>query len=133
MTVSGTGIYGEAESDGADDIVDFSVGLNTSFFGASFGAAYIARTDRNEADIINVGLGYGFGPVNTSVGYVWHDPDDGQDQNLFAVSADVGILPGMVLKGDVTYNTDEVFDEDEEGNDITDGNLAGVVTVQLNY
>lgn len=131
MTVSGAGNIADAESAGADDVTDFSVGVNTSFFGASFGAAYIARTDRNEADIFNVGLGYGFGPVNTSIGYVYHDPDVGTEQSLLAVSADVGILPGVVLKGDVTYNSDDLLEDTFD--DTEEETFAGVVTVQLNY
>ena len=130
LTVSTVASWAEDEA-GGDDLMDWEVGFNTEIAGAEVGAAYVMRTDANEADIINVGLGYGFGPVNASVGWVWFDPDEGEDANLFAVSGDVGILPGVVLKGDVTMNTDaEVGDvlEDE-----TEENLAGVLTVQLNY
>ncbi|HEX6141284.1 MAG TPA: porin [Geminicoccaceae bacterium] len=132
FTLAAVGHYGKAET-GPDDIQDWEVGFNTEVAGFAVGAAYGQATDFAEAQFANAGLGYGFGPVNTSIGWVWYDPDDpvvGGDSNLFVVSADVGVLPGVVLKGDVAYNTD---DTQSFGGDLITEGTAGVVTLQLNY
>lgn len=126
LILSATGIIAENEDDDEDDKADWSVGGRMGLGGLQFGAAFIQRTDANEADIINVGAGYSFGPASASVGYVYHDPDDGDEQNLFAVSGDYGILPGVALKGDITYS-----DEDPGASD--DDSIGGVVTVQISY
>jgi hypothetical protein len=57
------------------------------------------------------------------------NPDGGEDNNLIAGSGDIGLLPGVTLKGDVSYATDDP--NASPGN--TDDSLAGVVTVQLDY
>ena len=63
----------------------------------------------SQVDIANVGLKYGFGAAHVSVGYNYKaDDNDIDDAHIFVVSGDVGILPGVVLKGDVAYNTDDI-------------------------
>jgi hypothetical protein len=57
------------------------------------------------------------------------NPDDGEGNNLFAASADVGLLPGVTLMSDVTYPTDDPDTHHNE--DDPDATIAGVVTVQL--
>jgi hypothetical protein len=142
MTLSGVGFF--AKSDGVSatnptdaDIADWELAASTGIAGIEVAGAYFQRTDFGEGDGFNVGLGYGFGPVNTSLGYVYFDPDDPlideaggevDDQQLVALSGDVGILPGVVLKGDVTWNSD-----DENAEDGATDTWAGVLTVQLNY
>ena len=65
-----------------------------------------------------------------SVGYVFNDPDDGDSTNLVAVSGDVGLMPGVTLKGDVVYNQDcTCANQGDNPDDAT----RGVVTVQLDY
>jgi hypothetical protein len=86
--------------------------------------------DAFKANYLSGGLKYGFGAANVSVGYNFFDPDEGDSSNLFAVSGDVGLLPGVTLKGDVTYNTDDPGAH-EDGD--TDDTIAGIVTVQLDY
>ena len=63
-----------------------------------------------QVDIANVGLKYGFGAAHVSIGYNYNMADDNDidDAHIFVVSGDVGILPGVVLKGDVAYNTDDI-------------------------
>ena len=41
-------------------------------------------------------------------------------------------MPGVTLKGDVTYNTEDPNADDGDPDD-TDDTIAGVVTVQLDY
>ena len=134
LTVAGAGIWGENEDGGAtgDDLESWEVGALAGFGGFSIGAKYGQETELNEGDFINAGLKYGFGAANVSVGYVWFDPDDGESTNLFAVSGDIGLMPGVVLKADATHNTDDP-QEDEDDPGETDDTIAGVLTVQLNY
>jgi len=133
LILAAVGIFADNESDALDDKADWSIGGRLQAAGIEFGAGFVQRTDAAEADMVTVGLGYGFGPVNTSVGWSYHDPDATlaggvDDQNVIAVSADVGILPGVVLKGDVSWNSDDTGAK-EPGDDT----WAGVLTVQLNY
>ena len=72
------------------------------------------------------GAKYGFGPANVSVGYSLDDPDDGEESNVLAFSADYGLFPGVTVKGDLSFNDE---DSDDDGGSTT----AGVVTLQLNY
>ena len=51
------------------------------------GAKFGQETDLNEGDFFNAGLKYGFGAANVSVGYVRFNPDEGDDNNLFAAPA----------------------------------------------
>jgi hypothetical protein len=132
LTVAGAGIMGENEGDG-DDNESWEVGALAGFGGLSFGAKYGQQTDLNEGQFINAGVKFGLGAANASVGYVFFDPDDGEETNLIAVSGDVGLLPGVTLKGDVTYNTEDPFADDDDLGEDTDDTVAGVLTVQLDY
>ena len=123
-----------------DDAQSWAVGGLFEFAGFTLGAGYNKSDEMGrELDIINVGLKYGFGPANVSVGYTYNDYDrltiggvdiDADDSHLYAVSADYNFLPGMTLKGDVTYNSDDPNTNDRP--DTTD-TWAGVITVQLDY
>jgi predicted porin len=83
------------------------------FGGFTLGAGYNrsdAFFESAQADIVTVGLKYGFGAANVSVGYAYnkYEDDDLDDASLFVVSGDVGILPGVTLKGDVSYNNNDL-------------------------
>jgi outer membrane protein OmpU len=129
LTVAGTGVFGQNEGSG-DDLRSWDAGALLGFGGFTLGAGIGQNTDFAEADFLNAGLRYDFGAARVSVGYVFFDPDGGEETNLAAASADIGLLPGVTLKGDVTYNTD---DADANGGEDTDETLQGVVTVQLDY
>jgi hypothetical protein len=49
-----------------------------------------------DTNVVNVGLKYGHGAANVSVGrtYCMHDENDLDDCHLFIVPGDAGILPG---------------------------------------
>ena len=86
--------------------------------GFTFGAAggqrkgfQLAGND-NDTDFANVGIKYGWGPANVSVGYNWASFDATDNQQVFAVSGDIGMLPGVVLKADVTYNDEDPFEDE---------------------
>jgi outer membrane protein OmpU len=130
MTISATGIFGDAVAPGADDLADWSVGAVLGFAGAHFGLNYAQRTDANEADIFSAGIRYGFGPVRASVGWINFNPDAAAvpNQNVYIVSADMGIFPGVVVKGDISYN-----DDNPRAIDGPRSTWGGVVSVQMNY
>ena len=130
LVVASTGILGKNEGDG-DNLRSWEVGALLGFGGVSAGAKFGQETDFNEGDFFNAGLKYGFGAANVSVGYVRFNPDEGDDNNLFALSGDLGILPGVTLKSDVTYATDDPNAHDNE--DDPDDTISGVVSVQLDY
>ena len=141
LTLSAVGIFaevkgGNAQQTGAgfkDDQRAFAFGGLLGFGGLEFGAGYNHQkgpSDDDDGELVSLGLAYGFGPANVSVGYE-HDWNDNLDNtNIFVVSGDVGLLPGVTLKGDVSYNTDDP--QHSEGGD-ADDTLAGVLTVQLDY
>ncbi len=108
LTLSAVGAFGDNESQQRDNEVDYSVGGLVGVGGLSFGATWGQLTDANEASFVNLGLKYGFGNANASIGYSWNDIDGlNDDENVFVVSGDVGLMPGVTLKGDVSYNTQD--------------------------
>jgi predicted porin len=119
-------------------IKSWAVGGLLGFGGFTFGARYKRQDDfapeLQDNDIINVGLMYGFATANVSVGYELNrfGESDLDDAHIFVVSGDLGILPGVTLKADVSYNTDDVEARDDE--DIEqDDTIGGVLSVQLDY
>jgi outer membrane protein OmpU len=160
LTVSGVVLWADCESNCtnntpgsgdsfSDDMLGYGGGVLLGFGGFSLGAGYQHSDSFFEpakADIFNVGLKYGFGAAHVSVGYNFNkaDDDDIDDAHIFVVSGDVGILPGVVLKGDVSYNTNDIG-ACEGGatecpatttaavGDNQDDTLGAVVSVQFNY
>lgn len=103
---------------GSDSWWGVQGGVNVDLFGFKLGGAVgqdnVGDTKR---DFFNVGLAYGFGPLNTSIGYgkIFSANNDfneatGIDKGSnLVVSADYAIAPGLVLAGDVSWfdnNTD---------------------------
>jgi hypothetical protein len=134
LTLSAVGVYGDNEGGpGSEDRKDYAVGGLIGIGGLSFGATFGQKTDFNEATWANLGLKYAFGNASASVGYTYGDVDAFDDtQHVFVVSGDVGLAPGLKLKGDVSYNTEDPGYQDSAGAD-QDDTLAGVISVQLDY
>jgi hypothetical protein len=133
LTVAATGIMGQHEKGGTnDDLRSWDAGALFGFGGFTVGVGGGSNTDLAEGYFYNGGVKYGFGAANVSVGYNHFDPDGGDSSNLFAVSADVGLLPGVTLKGDVTYNTDDPGANANDPDD-TDNTYSAVASIQLNY
>jgi outer membrane protein OmpU len=141
LTLSAVGIFAEVkggddqQSGGGfnDDQRAYAFGGLLGFGGLSFGASYNHQrgpTDDSDFEMVSLGLAYGFGPANVSVGAEQDWNDNSDNATIFVVSGDVGLLPGVTLKGDVSYNTDDP--QHSEGGD-ADDTLAGVLTVQLDY
>jgi outer membrane protein OmpU len=120
-----------------DDSWAWAVGGLLGFGGLSFGVSFNdfrGPTEADEAKLVSLGLAYGFGPANVSVGFEqdWNDNID--NAQVFVVSGDIGLLPGVTLKGDVSYNTEDPFKEvDDDGTTDSGGTIGGVVAVQLDY
>jgi len=133
-TLSAVGYFSDGERYAGTDQVNqdqsnWAVGGTLEFAGFGFGATYGQQTDFDEGDIIGVGLQYGFGPASASVGWNYFDPENNDpDSNVYVVSGDIGILPGVVLKGDYSYNDETPLDDGS-----TAGTSAGVISIQLNY
>lgn len=115
------GFSGE-EEDSDDREFAYAVGGTLGFESFSLGASY-GDDDFDDLDFISAGVAFGAGPANASVTYNFVDPDDDNEVNLFVVSGDVGIIPGVVLAGDIGYV--DVDDEDEF--------FTGVVRTRLNF
>ena len=128
----------DALGDFQDD-ASWAVGGTVGFAGLNFGAAYGQDNARDEGftvqgvavgevEFITAGVGFGLGPANASVTWEYNDLEDGpvDSAHLFVGSADVGLMPGVVLKGDVGYNTDAPQLGGDEA-------WSAVATVQLNY
>jgi outer membrane protein OmpU len=136
LSVGATGLHSQVEpgivGQDTDDVNSYSVGALLGFGGFELGANAGQNLTNNtlENDFIAGGLKYGFGAANVSVGYVYNNPNEADSTNFFVASGDVGLLPGVTLKGDVSYNTDDPgAHEDGE----TDDTIAGIVTMQLDY
>ncbi|HET6520938.1 MAG TPA: porin [Geminicoccaceae bacterium] len=135
--LAGVGSFGDGEAGG--DVSSWQAGGTIGFAGLRFGASYgqddadITGGITRELDLITAGVGFGIGPANASFTWEYNDNDTiGEESNLFVLSADVGLMPGVVLKGDLGYALD--FPLNRGGGVVEiDDTLAGVVTIQLNY
>jgi outer membrane protein OmpU len=150
LTLSAVGIWADVKGSDQqqnaqgfrDDQKAYAFGGLLGFGGLSFGASWNQFEGPNQdnggnggkGEILSFGLAYGFGPANVSVGYDRNWNDGASDSNLFAISGDLGLLPGVTLKGDVTYNTDDPNEDVSNAGGGGNGNtVAGVATVQLDF
>lgn len=88
---------------------------------AGYGSEHIRRTGRDWA---NAGIGFSFGPVNTSLTYgtvidgeSQVNGNDVEDPQNLVLSADIGLMPGMVLAGDVGWFDNDVKSGPAKGDD----------------
>ena len=145
LTLSAVGniadVKGSDDQQGAqgfkDDATGWAVGGLLGFGGLEFGASfndYEGPLDSQKGQLASLGLVYGFGPANVSVGVEqdWNDETD--NATIFAVSGDVGLMPGVTLKGDVSYNTEDPNKNvNDDGTTDSGSTTAGVLTIQLDY
>ena len=147
LTLSAVALWADCESNCtnnvtqsgfSDDELSWAAGGLLGFGGFTLGAGY-NRNDtfphNLQGDIVNVGLKYGFGAANVSVGWTYNTYDDSDldDSNYFVVSGDIGILPGVTLKGDVGYQTETLNSRDDADDLGQHDTIAGVATIQLDY
>jgi outer membrane protein OmpU len=144
ILASVVGLYGELKNEAEDTFGDdqwwgVQAGANIDLFGFKLGGA-VGRDEPGDTsrDFFNVGIAYGFGPVNTSIGYgqIFNTNSDfdeatglGDEGYNLVFSADVAIAPGLVLAGDVSK-----FDNDSTGDTGTgDKGWTAVGSVRLAF
>ena len=89
------------------------------------------RLQRGQLGIL--GLKYAFGEASASVGYSWVDDDALDDkQNVFVVSGDVGLAPGLDAQGRTSPTTARIPAHDDSAGD-QDDTLSGVISIQVDY
>jgi outer membrane protein OmpU len=145
LTLSAVGMFADVKGGNAiqtangfrDDEKAYAVGGVLGFGGLSFGVSYNdfkGPTDAQKARLVSLGLAYGFGPANVSVGFEQDWNRDANDAQIFVVSGDLGVLPGVTLKGDVSYNTEDPNKRvNDDGTTDSGGTIGGVLSVQLDY
>jgi outer membrane protein OmpU len=154
LTLSAVGLFGKCESnctngeegDGEgfqDEQKSWAVGGLLAFGEFTLGAGYNRHDDfapeTQDNDIVNFGLMYGFEEADVSFGYTFNGFGDQtlDDSHLFVLSGNIGLLPGVALLADVSYNTNDieaccqiVDDEPENRQSATWG---GVLSIELEY
>jgi outer membrane protein OmpU len=134
LETSVVGLYGELVNGGEDgfggsDWWGVQGGAALDLFGFKLAGSVATQSigDQDQS-FFTAGIGYGFGPVNTSITYgqifdTNADWDEGQGVGDSAYnvvfSADYALAPGLVLAGDVA-----VFDNDAVGDDQTTGDTG---------
>ena len=131
MLASVVGLYGELKNDAEDAFGDdkwwgVQTGANIDLWGFKLGGSVghdeVGDTKR---DFSTAGIGYGFGPVNTSITYgqIFNTNSDfdeatglGDEAYNVVLSADYAMAPGLVLAGDVSK-----FDNDSAADDTGTG------------
>jgi hypothetical protein len=137
-----TGAVCEINTNDDDDCSSWAGGLQTSLFGFTIAGSYwTEELGDTEKTGVSAGIGYGIGPANLSVSWaqvidsdnlVSDDTGIPLDQPMNLVfSADLGLMPGLVLAGDVGW-----FDNDTEGGlpgSLEDDGWQGVMRLGLAF
>ncbi len=125
VLASVVGLYGELKNDaettfGDDKWWGVQAGANIDLFGFKLGGSVgHDKVGETQRDFFTAGIGYGFGPVNTSLTYGQiFDANSDFDEAIgigdkaynLVLSADIALAPGLVLAGDVSK-----FDNDSAG------------------
>ena len=125
LKASVVGFVSDFENGGDADGI--GVGATVGFSGFTVGGGYFTEDNdaQGDQDVWNVGVGASLGPANLSLTYGVQDIDGGPEPENIVVSADVGILPGVAIQGDVSF-----FDRDVGGDD--DG-VTGVARLSVSF
>ncbi|MEK0081842.1 porin [Benzoatithermus flavus] len=114
-----TGAVCDWKAAGDDDCSGIYGGANVDLFGFKLGGGYgTEKFGALEKSFYNIGIGAALGPTNVSINYGKVVDSDNLTFNGVAVdkpsnlvfSADIALMPGLVLAGDVGF-----FDNDVEG------------------
>jgi predicted porin len=124
-----------------DDQFSWAVGGLLELAGFTLGAGYNRADDfapdTQDLDIVNVGLMYSFGDASVSFGYTFNGFSESgvDDSNLFVLSGDLGLLPGVTLMADASYNTEDLgaWKGGADGDFDQDDTFGGVLSIQLDY
>jgi outer membrane protein OmpU len=113
---------GNQDAVGGDDWWGYQAGANVDLFGFKLAGSYGQQSiGDNDKKFFTAGIGYGYGPVNTSVTYgqvidISNATGLDKPSNL-VVSADFALMPGVVLAGDVGFFNNDV----DNGSDFNTG------------
>ncbi len=127
VDIKAAGVISSADVENSNnDFFGWGVGANVGFMGFTVGGGFFHDDDDvTERDIWDVGAGASLGPANVSVTFNKEDIDNGPDRKNTVLSADMGLMPGVALQGDVSF-----FDRDAGGDD--DG-WSGVARLHISY
>jgi predicted porin len=122
----------------SEDAKSAAVGGTLGFGNLSFGGSYMYDDDRNQRNHWTAGVGYSFGAVNTSLTYNGVRFDDNNepdtaDRDIFVLSADTGLMPGVTLAGDLGYAIYSDESTDDNGGYDSNDVVAGVVKLNLAF
>lgn len=108
-------------ADGDDKYWTYYGGVATDVFGfkvaGGFGDENVGGLERT---YFNAGVGAGFGPVNVSLNYgkVLDSSGYAADKpSIWVAGADVGLMPGLVLGGEVSYVDNDLSSSDQNAGD----------------
>lgn len=122
LQVVASGLYGDIKNEdeaGGDDYWEAQAGLVVGLFGFEIAGSYLTEEAGGlEADAITLGVATKLGRAEVSLNYGRFLDTDGLEVNgneldkpwTIILSAHIGLMPGLVLAGDVSY-----FDNDVEG------------------
>jgi hypothetical protein len=128
LRLSATANTAQGSGNGQDDYWGGNLGTIVGIAGIDFAAGYYHADDSpadGSYDGWTAGVAAALGPANVSVTGGQAIGLDGADPKSVVLSADMGLLPGLALQGDLNF-----FDRDTGGSD--DG-VTGVVRLALNY
>ncbi len=98
-----TGVMGESDAAGLNDLEGYNAGLATNFYGVNVAGSYGDWLDTlgGDADYYTLGAGYDFGPFGASV--TWLDSEaNGNDFDNLVVGADYMLAPGLTPYAEVS-------------------------------
>ena len=109
LTLSAVGLNADGETGDTDDRLDYAVGGLLGIGGLSFGASLGAARRRRRGRLRHSSASSTASATRTPASATcYNDVDAFNDKiNVVAVSGDVGLAPGLKLKGDVSYNSDD--------------------------
>jgi hypothetical protein len=115
-------VFGSADDDADDDLSNFQVGGSVSAYGIGLAGSYANEEGTARDSFWNIGVGGEFAGVGLSFGYQ-STSLEGDDDNTdyFVFSGDVGLLPGVALRGDVAFADFDDLDEGPGEDDFGDG------------
>jgi hypothetical protein len=128
------------DSLGGDDLWTLYGGAATEIFGFKVGGGYgTEEIGGSERDYFNIGVGAGFGPANVSVNYGQILDSEGlaggaaDEPSNLVFSADVGLMPGLVLAGDVSFFDNDLDGAAEDALDVDSEGWQAVVRLGLAF
>jgi predicted porin len=140
IETSVVGLYGELKNGGEDDFGGsdwwgVQPGISFDLFGFKLAGSYAyQKLGDIENQFVTAGIGYGYGPVNTSItaGRMIDTNSDydeaigvGDEAYNVVFSADYALAPGLVLAGDVSLFDNDQIDEDATGTGDTGWTAVG--------